>query len=231
MPMLSLVIPTYNERENIKALIGHLESLLKENAINAEIIVVDDNSPDGTGKICKAIAKRQKNIVVIQRPGKLGLSSAVIDGFTKAKGDVLGVMDADFSHPVSAIPRMFEAISDGADMAVGSRYIRGGKTVGWPMTRKVTSFGAKLIALPLTRIHDPVSGLFMFRRSVIDGVKLNPIGYKIGLEVIVKGNYRKLVEVPITFINRKAGKTKLDIKEYNNYLKHISQLLLYKLQR
>src|SRR3989338_5385537 len=151
--MLSLIIPTYNERENIKALVMDLNAAFKENAIDAEIIIVDDNSPDGTGKICAALAKELKNLVVIERSGKLGLSSAVIDGFMKARGDVLGVMDADFSHPVSAIPRMFDEIRNGADIAIGSRYVRGGKTEDWPVVRRITSLGAKLIALPLTRVH------------------------------------------------------------------------------
>ncbi len=229
--MLSLIIPTYNEKENIKALVTDLNAAFEENAIDAEIIIVDDNSPDGTGKICATLAKKLGNLVVIERPGKLGLSSAVIDGFMKAKGDVLGVMDADFSHPVSVIPKMFGEIRNGADMVVGSRYVQGGEIEGWPAIRKITSLGAKLIALPLTRIHDPVSGLFMFRRKVIEGAELNPIGYKIGLEVIVKGKYQKLVEVPFIFVNRKAGKTKLNTKEYVNYLKHVSQLLLYKFSK
>lgn len=226
--MLSVVIPTYNEGENILVLIKKLSEDFRENSINAETIIVDDNSPDGTGKLCAALSKKQKNIVVIQRPGKLGLSSAVIDGFKKARGDVIAVMDADLSHPVGVLTKMFAEIRNGADLVVGSRYVKGGRTEGWPLKRKITSWGATMLALPFTKIKDPVSGFFMLRREVIKGVSLSPIGYKIGLEVIAKGNYKKAVEIPYVFVNRKAGKTKLDVKEYVNYLKQVASLLVYK---
>ncbi len=228
--MFSLVIPTYNEKENIGALIQKLNSVFSENNVSAEIIIVDDNSPDGTGGFCREISKKQKNVVVIVRSGKLGLSSAVIEGFEKAKGDVLGVMDADFSHPVNVIPKMIAEINNGADIAVGSRYVRGGGIKGWPFFRRITSLGATALALPLTRVRDPMSGFFVLRRKVIDGVKLNPIGYKIGLEIIVKGRYKKLAEVPYVFENRKTGKTKLNAKEYANYLRHVFSLLAYKIR-
>ena len=226
--ILSLVIPTYNEGENILNLVKQLTEAFNKNSIDAEIIIVDDNSPDGTGRLCEKLSEKQKNIVVIQRAGKLGLSSAVIDGFRKASGSVVGVMDADFSHPVEIIPKMFDEIKKGADLVVGSRYVSGGSTEGWPLKRKITSWGATMIASPFTKIKDPVSGLFMFRRGVIDDVKLSPVGYKIGLEVIAKGNYKKAVEVPYVFVNRKAGKTKLGVKEYVNYLKQVASLIAYK---
>ncbi|MBI2085664.1 MAG: polyprenol monophosphomannose synthase [Candidatus Aenigmarchaeota archaeon] len=226
--MLSLVIPTYNEGNNINRLLAELNRSFKENKISAEIIIVDDNSPDGTGEMCKRLSKKQKNIIVIQRPGKLGLSSAVIDGFRKAKGDVIGVMDADFSHPVEIIAKMFAEINNGADLVIGSRYTSGGGIKGWPFTRKITSWGATTLALPFTRLKDPVSGLFMFRSSVIGGIELSPIGYKIGLEVIVKGKYKKVVEVPYVFVNRKVGKTKLNLKEYANYLRQLAGLIIFK---
>ncbi|MFH0890082.1 MAG: polyprenol monophosphomannose synthase [Candidatus Aenigmatarchaeota archaeon] len=226
--LFSLVIPTYNERENIGLLIKDLNHVFRKNSIKAEIIIVDDNSPDNTGKLCKGLAKKQKNLVVIERSGKLGLSSAVIAGFGAAKGDVLGVMDADFSHPVQTLPRMVAEIKKGADVVIGSRYVRGGGIEGWPIIRRITSLGATTMALPLTSVRDPMSGFFVLRRGVIKGVSLDPIGYKIGLEIIVKGRYKKIVEVPYVFMNRKAGKTKLNAREYTNYLRHVFSLLLYK---
>ncbi|MBI3412928.1 MAG: polyprenol monophosphomannose synthase [Candidatus Aenigmarchaeota archaeon] len=226
---LSIVIPTYNEGENILKLIRSLSEAFRKNSVSGEIIIVDDNSPDGTGKLCAKLSEKQKNMVVIRRPGKLGLSSAVIDGFNRASGDVIGVMDADFSHPVGIIPKMFKEVEKGADLVIGSRYIKGGRTEGWPLKRKITSWGATMIALPFTRVRDPVSGLFMFRRHVIEGIKLSPIGYKIGLEVIVKGRYKKVVEVPYVFVNRKAGKTKLDVREYVNYVRQVLSLLAHRL--
>ncbi|MBI1972210.1 MAG: polyprenol monophosphomannose synthase [Candidatus Aenigmarchaeota archaeon] len=226
---LSIIIPTYNEGENIPVLIKKLNRMLWKNAIDAEIIIVDDNSPDGTGRLCAALSKRQKNIVVLQRPGKLGLSSAVIDGFKKAGGSVVVVMDADLSHPVETVAKMFAEIKNGADLVIGSRYASGGSTSGWPLERKITSWGATMAAKLFTKIRDPVSGFFMFRREVIKGVKLSPVGYKIGLEVIAKGRYKKAVEVPYTFVNRKAGKTKLDVREYVNYLRQVVSLAAYRL--
>ncbi|MBI4177637.1 MAG: polyprenol monophosphomannose synthase [Candidatus Aenigmarchaeota archaeon] len=228
---LSIVIPTYNERENILKLIKSLGEELAKNSIKYELVIVDDNSPDGTAELCEKISKKRKNIIVIKRPGKLGLSSAVIDGFKKARGGVIGVMDADFSHPVSAIPRMFNEIEKGADLVIGSRYAGGGSTKGWPVKRKITSWGATMIAKMFTKIRDPVSGLLMFRRGAIDNVRLSPIGYKIGLEIIVKGNYNRVAEIPYVFVNRKIGKTKLDAREYVNYLKQIASLVAYRMSR
>ncbi len=229
--MLSLIIPTYNEGNNIISLLKKLDESFKKNNIISEIIVVDDSSPDGTGKMCKGLSRKNKNIIVIQRPGKLGLSSAVIDGFHKSKGDVIGVMDADFSHPVEIIAKMFAEIKRGADLVVGSRYVTGGDIRGWPMKRKITSWGATTLARFFTNLNDPVSGLFMFRRSVIENVELSPIGYKIGLEVIVKGKYKKAVEVPYVFVNRKIGKTKLNVNEYVNYLKQLAGLIAYRMSK
>ncbi len=227
--MLSLVIPTYRERENIGRLIERLETIFKNSGISSEMIIVDDNSPDGTSDVVKRIAKKYGNVKLIQRPGKLGLSSAVIDGFKASHGNVLGVMDADFSHPPEKIPEMLEAIEkDGVDMVIGSRYVRGGRIDNWPALRKITSKGATILAMPLTRIKDPVSGFFMLKRSVIAGCKLSPTGYKIGLEIIVKGKYKNAKEIPFVFSNRKSGKSKLSTREYVNYLLHLSKLYKHK---
>ncbi|MFH1105682.1 MAG: polyprenol monophosphomannose synthase [Candidatus Aenigmatarchaeota archaeon] len=226
--MLSLVIPTYNERENVGKLIERLEKIFKKNRIVSEIIVVDDNSPDGTADAVKIFSRKFKNIRLIQRPGKFGLSSAVIDGFKAARGNVLGVMDADFSHPPEKIPEMFNKINAGVDLVVGSRYAKGGRIENWSALRKITSKGATILAMPLTRISDPVSGFFMLKKSVIAGRKLSPTGYKIGLEIIVKGKYKSAKEIPFAFANRKSGKSKLNAKEYANYILHLSKLYKYK---
>ena len=135
---LSLVIPTYNEKENIQKLIKKIQEEFNENKINGEIIIVDDNSPDGTGKILEDLKKTQKNLKVIHRSGKLGLSSAVLEGWKIADGEVLGVMDADLSHPPEKIKELFGAIENGeADFTIGSRYIKGGKIEGWNLKRKL----------------------------------------------------------------------------------------------
>jgi dolichol-phosphate mannosyltransferase len=222
---VSVVVPTYNEKKNIKALV---EAILS--AADAEIIVVDDGSPDGTGQEADNLAAVY-GITVIHRSGKLGLASAIIEGFKKASCEIVGVIDADLSHPPQLIPQLVAPIAKGeADIAVASRYVRGGAEENWPWWRKLTSKGAGVLAAPLTPLKDPMSGYFFMRKSVIDGVMLDPVGFKIGLEVLVKGRYRKAVEIPYVFRNRKAGKSKLNYLEYVNYLRHLGRLYGYKMR-
>jgi len=220
----SVVVPTYNERENLKALV---EGVLA--AADVEIVVVDDGSPDGTGELADQLAVAY-NVKVVHRKGKLGLSSAIIEGFGNASCDVVGVMDSDFSHPPGVIPKLIDPILKGeADLAMGSRYVKGGGVENWPLWRKVTSLGATLLARPLTPVRDPMSGLFFMRKAVIAGVRLDPVGFKIGLEVLVKGKYSKALEVPYVFRDRRGGKSKLDSREYFNYVRHLLRLYAYRM--
>ncbi len=222
--MLSIIVPTYNERDNLPLLVGRLFDALGGSGIDAELIVVDDNSPDGTAAVAEALGTRYR-VRVVRRPGKKGLSSAVMEGWRAAEGDILGVMDADLSHPPEVIPRVVAPIRRGqADVSVGSRYCPGGATDGWPAYRRLVSRGASLMAKPLTSLKDPMSGLIFFRRQVIQGVDLNPRGFKIGLEILVKGHYNVVVEVPYTFRDRNAGKSKCGPGEYVNYVRHASSL-------
>ncbi|MCS7099177.1 MAG: glycosyltransferase family 2 protein [Sulfolobales archaeon] len=224
---VSIVIPTYNERENIARLIKVLHDLMVENGFSYEIVVVDDNSPDGTADAVRA-AQNHYNVKLIVRPGKMGLASAVLEGFRAARGSLLAVMDADFQHPPEALPEMLKKALGECDVVVGSRYVRGGSTRGWSPPRKIISRGADLIAkvlLPKTRkIKDTMSGYFVLRREVIDGVSLDPRGFKILLEVLVKGRYRKACEHPIEFRARVWGKSKLGTTEIFNYLLHVLNL-------
>ncbi len=222
--MLSIIVPTYNERDNLPLLVERLFDALARARIDAELIVVDDNSPDGTAAVAEDLGTKYR-VRVVRRPCKNGLSSAVMEGWRAAGGDILGVMDADLSHPPEVIPRVVAPIRAGqADVAVGSRYCSGGGTDGWPAYRRLVSKGASLIAKPLTSLKDPMSGLIFFRRQVIQGVELNPRGFKIGLEVLVKGHYNVAVEVPYTFRDRTAGKSKCGPGEYVNYIRHASSL-------
>ena len=226
---LSLVIPTYNEKENIQKLIKKIQAEFRENKINGEIIAVDDNSPDGTGQILDKISKQSKNIRVIHRKGKLGLSSAVLDGWKIAKGRVLGVMDADLSHPPEKIKELFQAIEKGeADFTIGSRYIKGGKIKGWNFKRKLMSKTATLLARVYTKVKDPMTGFFMIKRDCIKGVEINPKGFKILLELIIKADYKKIKEIPIIFVNRIEGKSKAGAKEILYYLQNLTGYLPYK---
>lgn len=226
--MLSIVVPTYNERENVPKLITRIFKVLGEHNIEGEVVIVDDDSPDGTTKVAEEL-KEKYNVQVITRKIQRGLASAVILGMKRAKGDVLCVMDADLSHPPELIPDMLSYIKkDNAELVFGSRRVKGGGIENWPLKRKFVSKCASLIARPLTRIKDPMSGFFMLKREVIEGVELKPKGYKIGLEILVKGNYNRVIEVPYTFKDRRFGESKLGAKVMKNYLSHALRLYFYK---
>lgn len=219
---LSVIIPTYNEKENLSILLNSLFSILKKNKISGEVIVVDDNSPDNTGDIAEILKKKHKNLRVIHRAGKLGLSSAAIDGFKAARGKILCLMDADLSHPTEKIPVMFKiAIENKADLVIGSRYVHGGKIIGWGLYRKILSKGAVLLSRLVTNVRDPMSGFFMVKKSLLDMPGFNSRGFKILLEIIVKSRLQRIVEVPITFINRKEGKSKAGFGEILFYIRNL----------
>ena len=226
---LSLVIPTYNEKENIQKLLKKIQNEFKNNKINGEIIAVDDNSPDGAGKLLEDLKKQYKNLKVINRKGKLGLSSAVLEGWKIAKGEILGAMDADLSHPPEKISEMLNLIkNEKADFTIGSRYVKGGKIEGWNFKRKLMSKTATLLARVYTKVKDPMTGFFMIKRDCIKNVQLNPKGFKILLEILIKGRYRNVKEIPITFVNRTEGKSKAGTKEIICYLQNLIRYLPYK---
>ena len=223
---VSVIIPTYNERDNLEELFERISNALK--GYDYEIIVVDDDSPDRTWEFAQKLSERYP-VKVVRRTDEKGLSSAVIRGFREAGGDVFVVMDADLQHPPEKIPELVKAIENGADIAIASRYVPGGAVKNWYWYRKLISRGAIMIcrlALPRIRdVKDPVSGFFALRREVVDGIELNPIGFKILMEVLIKGRYDKVVEVPFTFGLRKAGESKLSGKTMVSYLKHVYRLM------
>jgi dolichol-phosphate mannosyltransferase len=228
---VSLVVPTYNEAGGLAELVAQTFAALRGAGIAGEMVVVDDNSPDGTGKVADELAE-QYPMQVVHRAGKLGLATAVMDGFAVAKGGILGVMDADLSHPPSAVPAMVKAITErGAELAVGSRYVKGGGVANWPLRRQLISRFASLLAIVVTPVHDATSGFIVIRRQALDGVVLNPIGFKIGLEVMVKARYRKWEEVPYVFTDRRYGQSKFNNKEVANYLRHLLALTWFRLRR
>jgi dolichol-phosphate mannosyltransferase len=221
---VSVVVPTYNEAQGIEKLISALTTVFKNAGINGEIVIVDDNSPDGTGALVDSLAAKYP-VRCVHRAGKLGLSSAVIDGWNTSQAPILGVMDADFSHDPNVVPQLINAIRNGdCQLAIGSRYVAGGGITNWPWRRKITSRVAIALARPLTSVKDITSGFFFFKREVIDGVKLDPIGFKIGLEVILKGKYSRVKEFPYVFTDRTAGTSKLNSGEIVNYLKQLSKV-------
>jgi dolichol-phosphate mannosyltransferase len=222
----SIVVPTYNEAGGIERLVATVSDVFRANDLDGEIIVVDDNSPDGTGDIVERLAQTYP-VRCLHRPGKMGLSSGVIDGwkFARPDSDAVGAMDADFSHDVNALPAMVAALASGEyGLAIGSRYVAGGGIENWPMRRKITSLVAIALAKPLTPVRDITSGFFLVSRRALEGVELDPIGFKIGLEVIAKAHYGRALEVPYVFTDRVAGTSKLDQKEIFNYLRQLGRI-------
>ncbi len=225
---ITVIIPTYNEKENIPILVESIFDVFEKNLVCGEIIIVDDNSPDGTGRIADKLSLKNNRIRVIHRKGKKGLSSAVMEGFKYAAGEIIGVMDADLSHPPEVIPELVKPIlEEGSEFVIATRYMRNEKIEKWPISRKIISRGATLLAKPLTNVSDPMSGFFFIRRNVIEGVELSPIGYKIMLEILVKGKYNTIKEVPFIFKDRYKGESKLNWKEHLNYMQHLMRLFFF----
>lgn len=225
--MISIIVPCYNEAESLPLLADKIFEVLKKNQIDGELIVVDDNSPDGTGDIAEKL-KEKYNIKVVHREGKAGLSSAVVAGFKVASGDIFGVMDADLSHDPEIIPRLVAPLEENkAQVSIGSRHVKGGGSENWPLIRRFISKTAIIMGRIVTNVRDVTSGYFFLRKEVIDGVDINPIGFKIGLEIFVKGNYEHFIEIPFIFKDRRFGNSKLGKGEVINYIKHLFALRKY----
>ncbi len=226
----SLVIPTYRESQNIKHIVELLSDLLDEAIPDRyELIVVDDNSPDRTWELAQALSSDYPQLRVMRRVEERGLSSAVIRGWQVARGQVLGVIDADLQHPPEVLVQLLAAIEQGADLAVASRHVEGGGVSEWSLARRFLSRGAQtlgLILLPnvVGRISDPMSGYFMVRREAIAGPILNPMGYKILIEVLGRGKIEEIAEVGYVFQERQGGESKVTWKQYVEYLLHLLRL-------
>ena len=225
--MFSIIIPTYNERINIEILIPKIAETL--NGHDYEIIVVDDSSPDGTAKAAENLADNFP-IRVIVRPEKLGLASAVVEGFKVANGKYIGIIDADLQHPPEYITEFAHYVQNGHDIVIGSRYISGGRIEAWSIFRTIISRGAIMLSRPLTNVKDPVSGYFFMKREVIEEILFYPQGFKILLEILIKGKYNNIKEIPLVFKMRGNGDSKLNTHECLNYLKLLSHLYGYKLK-
>jgi dolichol-phosphate mannosyltransferase len=227
---LSLVIPTYKERDNIQNVVKILTQTLDEYIPgDYELIVVDDDSPDLTWEIAQSLTSDYQQLRVMRRQGERGLSSAVIRGWQVARGRVLGVIDGDLQHPPEILTQLLSQIAQGADMAVASRHVDGGGVSSWSAIRRFLSRGAQLLGLILLpgvlgRVSDPMSGYFMVQRSSIVGATLNPVGYKILLEVIGRGNIQNIAEVGYVFCERKEGESKVTWKQYVEYIHHLIRL-------
>jgi dolichol-phosphate mannosyltransferase len=229
---VSIIVPTYKEAENIPVLADRLFAAMNKAGIAAELIIVDDDSRDGTDAAVASLAQSH-DVRLVTRTEERGLSSAVVRGFAEAKHNILLCMDADLSHPPESVPDVIRPILENrAEFCIGSRYTRGGKaTEDWGLLRRINSWGATLLARPLTPARDPMAGFFCLRRATLDRASaagLNPIGYKIALEIMVKARCHPIVEVPITFSDRLHGQSKLTLRQQLLYLQHLVGLYRFR---
>ncbi|GAB4542307.1 MAG: glycosyltransferase [Pleurocapsa sp.] len=226
----SLILPSYNEGDNIQEIIRILSQLLDSAIPEAyELIVVDDNSPDGTWKLAQELTPQYPQLRVMRREKEKGLSTAVIRGWQAARGEVLGVIDADLQHPPEVLLQLWQEMEKGADLALASRHVEGGGVSEWSVIRRFLSRGAQMLGLlilpeVISRLSDPMSGYFMVRRDTIVGKSMSPIGYKILIEVAARGRIRWIGEVGYVFRERTAGESKVTWKQYVEYIQHLLRL-------
>jgi len=227
---ITLVIPTFNEAGNMPILVAKIFEEFKKSNLDGYVIVVDDDSPDQTWKVAEDLRDTYPKLQVLRRQDKRGLSSAVLDGFAMADTDIIGVIDADLSHPPEKIAELVAPIINGeADFTLGSRYIDQGGTENWPLKRRISSKVATLAVVGLTSVKDPMSGFFFLKKDLIDNVELSPKGFKIGLEILVRSKCKKVKEIPFVFRDREYGESKLSSNVIVDYLIHVSKLYMYKI--
>lgn len=226
MYQLSVVVPTYNESKNINVLYERVNSALT--GISYELIFVDD-SRDDTPKVIGQLCEKHDNVVMKHRENEKGLATAVLCGFSMAKGEYIAVMDADLQHPPEILRAMYAVVSAGYDFCIPSRFIPGGGDGGLNMWRKFVSWTArymgKILLSSLRKVSDPTSGLFMFKRETIREADLQPIGWKIMVEVLAMSDFSTICEIPYVFCERNAGESKLDSKVTVEYIKQLFGLM------
>ena len=224
---ISLITPTYNECENIPLLAEEIFQIIaNEPDIDLELIVVDDNSPDGTGAAAEAL-KEKYPVKVVHRAGKLGLGSAVMEGFAQSERPYLGVIDADLSHDPAILPQLIHALRQ-YDLTIGSRFGETSYVEDWALHRRLISLVGVTAARILTGVQDPLSGYFFLRRDVLSNLELTSAGYKILLEILVKGRYESHLSIPFIFRNRQFSNSKLNLREHLLFFK---QILYFSLRR
>ncbi|HEY9855379.1 MAG TPA: glycosyltransferase family 2 protein [Stenomitos sp.] len=223
---MSIIIPTYNERGNVFVLADRIQRVLVGEPY--ELIFVDD-STDDTPAMLAELAHQDAHVRFLHRQDERGLGTAVMRGFEMAKGSLLTVMDADLQHPPEMLPSMVRTLQTGVDLVIPSRFIPGGDDGGLDFFRKLISLTARYMAIGLLKsvrpTTDPTSGFFMFRKAVIEGVTLRPIGWKILIEILARGRYQRVAEIPYAFHARAAGESKMSLQEQWNYVRHLGLLL------
>ena len=213
---VAIVLPTLREAESLRILLPRVLAALAGVKIPFEILVVDDDSRDGTVEYARDAALADPRIRVVVRRGQQGLAGAILHGWDQTDATILGVMDADLQHPPELLPNLLAEILDGRDLAIGSRYAEGAGSVGWNPLRRLYSRIAVYATWPLQkaeiRVSDPLSGYFLVRRACVDGIVFRPHGFKLLLEILGRGRIRSIGEVPLAFGRRSAGKSKASLK-------------------
>jgi dolichol-phosphate mannosyltransferase len=225
---LALVIPTLREAENIGGLLERIRSVLNPLDFSYEILVVDDDSRDGTEQIVSAIALEDPRVRLLVRKGERGLSGAILHGWHHTDAAILGVMDADLQHPPELLPALLAPILAGRDLVIGSRYTAGGRLGNWNPARKLLSAAAVWATWPIqhagTRAKDPMSGFFLVRRPCLDRIRFQPSGFKLLLEILVRGRIHSVQEVPFAFGSRYRGASKANFKVAVDYARLLARL-------
>ena len=209
---VTLVIPTLREAVNLRPLLDRARTALDMADVRYEIVIVDDDSRDGTKELVTAIHEKDSRVRLLVRKGERGLSGAILHGWRSSDADILGVMDADLQHPPEMLPQLLKAILDGADLAIGSRYTQGGELGKWNWMRRFLSAAAIRVSWPIQRkgcrVNDPMAGFFMVRSQCVKGVRFQSKGFKLLLEVLARGRLRSVTEIPIVFGLREQGNSK-----------------------
>lgn len=225
---LTLVIPTLHEVESLPMLLGRVTTALEAQSLPFDILIVDDDSRDGTEELVSAMASVDPRVRLLVRKGERGLSGAILHGWQQCDGTVLGVMDADLQHPPELLPALVDAIQNGNDIAIGSRYVQGGRVDRWNPVRRLLSAMAVWVTYPVQccsrKAHDPMSGFFLVRRHCVENVELQSAGFKLLLEILVRGHIASVREIPIAFGRRAAGRSKANLKVAWEYLRLLMRL-------
>lgn len=228
---LTVIIPTFNEEENIERMIITVDSICKAHAIKEEILIVDDRSVDRTIDLVKNLQSNMSNLCLIIRIKNPGLSQSLYEGMLHAQAQLIQCIDCDFSHPPEKIPIFYQYLTaEGYDMVIGSRYIEGGEVIRWPVTRQVLSFGAAMLGrLLIPSVKDSGSGFFALNKNILTGTKLTPRGFRMGFEILGKGKWTRVKEIPISFVDRQRGASKMKLSIITDYLKQWFHVMYFNL--
>jgi dolichol-phosphate mannosyltransferase len=231
IPDFSVVVPTYNECDRVAELVERIFAVSRVHHLCPEVVIVDDDSPDGTGERAEAL-REQFRVRVIHRSSKLGLGTAVLTGVAAATGQLVVVMDADLSHPPEYLPLLLNTLTAlKVDMVVASRYVSTGRVARWPWVRRTMSRVACWAASPLTPVRDSMSGFFVMRRDLIADMRSPAAGFKIGLEILVRARPASVAEIGYTFTDRTAGHSKMSLAEVVRYGRQLAGLAHFSMTR